>query len=457
MNQYIPAVGGRPATASSHPAPMVGGSNAARNPAGSRTAAGTASASATLEPGQELVPGGCAPGAPLVGVSTGEVEDPGYDHPVLQAVSERIRALEPDYPMPTTLRDGEAVMEFDAQGHYLLPALDNAGGTRQSFPRASHIAKTLDDSELLHRWQMHRLLEGLVRHSALLSAVDPVAAAARDYRVKAHLDQIVALAHAGAGTERASKFGSAVHAWIEAVDLGFLTVDEVDVVCRAHVRAFQQARDRAGLTVVPEYVERVIHNSVTGAAGRFDQLVRNNATGELEVLDVKTSRAADFSALGFLVQLGQYATAERMLELDGSAWTAMPKVSTTRAWVAHVPSIGDKAQPDKAVCRIIPVDLTTQIPAVAARTAMGNPVPAVGLATILRAVQSNTKRILGDPAGVAHVPFPSVRELVMARLSIAADADEMGKVYTDFRHAWTEEYTAYGQHRLRLMAAGLPS
>lgn len=419
----------------------VGGSNAARNPVGSRSATHVASA--------PLV------GVSVVGVSSSEnTTEDGYDHPVLSLVASRIAAMEPDYPMPDTLREGEAVMEFDYKGRYLLPSLDNMGGTRQAFPRASHVAKTLDDPELLHRWQMHRLLEGLVRHADLLAAVDPVAAASRDYRVKEHLDTVIDLAHAGAGTERASKFGSAVHAWIEATDLGFCSIDEVDIVCRAHVIAFHEAREQAGLEAVPEYVERVIHNSTTGAAGRFDQLVLNKATGELEVLDVKTSRSTDFSALGFLVQLGQYSTAEHMLALDGSRWEKMPKVSTTRAWVAHVPSIGDKETPDKAVCRIIPVDLTTQIPAVAASTATRNPVPAVGLATILRAVQANTKRILGEPAGVSRVPFPSTHELIVDRLNKASTPMEMDKVFTDFRHAWNDSYTAYGMERLRVIAAG---
>lgn len=396
-------------------------------------------------------------GFPAVGVSSGEssLEDD-LDHPVLREVAARIAAMEPDYPTPVASRAGEAVVEFDSQNRYLLPALDNKGGSKQAFPRVSHVAKTLDDSHLLHRWQMHRLLEGLVRHSALLAAVDPVAAASRDHRVKAHLDAVVELAHAGAGTERASKFGSAVHAWIESVDLGLHTLDEVDIVCRAHVAAFLEARDAAGLDPVPEYVERVVHNSVTGAAGRLDQLVRNRSTRELEVLDVKTSRSTDFSALGFLVQLGQYSTAEHMLALDGSKWGPMPRVSATRAWVAHVPSVGDKSEPDKAVCQIVPVDLTSQIPAMAATAAMRNPVPAVGLAAILRAVQSNTKRIIGKPAGTARVRFPSTHEMIVDRLDKASTPAEMDKVFMDFSHAWNDDYTRLGIERLRVLTSGQP-
>lgn len=230
------------------------------------------------------------------------------------------------YPLPKLPARCEP--RVDARGYH-LPAVPGSTA-RPPYTRATTVAKALEERGGLTKWSLTQVLNGLTVNPALLAGLDADAD-------NATIDRIAELAHDAAGAGDAAVFGTAVHAWAEAVDLGVCTVDDVPEALRGHVRAYRAACQAAGLTVVPELVECVIYNAVTGAAGRVDRIMRD-ADGQLVIVDLKTSSNLKNSLLGIGVQLAQYATAAWILSADGTRWMPFPDVRKDVAVIVHVPA-----------------------------------------------------------------------------------------------------------------------
>lgn len=267
-----------------------------------------------------------------------------------QALSHLPRAKQ--YPMPEV--DGRFNPSFGRWGHYNLPDVSGEN-THAYYPRATTIGKALEDSEFLDKWKTGRLLEGVARHREILDLIDldGLRAGTRDARELA--DALAERAREAVGASDAGRFGDAVHAWSEFVDLGQGKVEDVPVELRAHVAAYIAACRGAGITAIPEYVERIIYSPYTGAAGRVDR-ISQLPDGTLVVVDVKTTKNLNSGLLAISVQLAQYATATHMLSQDGTHWEPMPQgISTDLAIVAHVPS---DMEGDEAYCELIDIDLS---------------------------------------------------------------------------------------------------
>lgn len=233
----------------------------------------------------------------------------------------------------------------DARGYH-LPTVPDSDAPAPPYARATTIAKVLEERGGLTKWSLNQVLSGLTSNPALLAGLD--ADADNDT-----IDHVAALAHAAAGAGDAATFGTAVHAWAEAVDLGVCTVDDVPEELRGHVRAYRAACLAAGLTVVPELVECVIYNHITAAAGRIDRIMRD-ADGQLVIVDLKTSSSPKNSLLSIGVQLAQYASAAWLLSADGTHWLPFPEVRQDIAVVVHVPAKVD----DMPYADVLDIDLT---------------------------------------------------------------------------------------------------
>lgn len=233
----------------------------------------------------------------------------------------------------------------DGRGYH-LPAVPDSDAPAPPYARATTVAKTLEERGGLTKWSLNQVLAGLTSNPALLAGLDADAD-------NATLDHVAELAHDAAGAGDAAVFGTAVHAWAEAVDLGVCSVDEVPEELRGHVRAYRAACLAAGLTVVPELVECVIYNHITGAAGRIDRIMRD-ADGQLVIVDLKTSSSLKNSLLSIGVQLAQYASAAWLLSADGTHWLPFPEVRQDIAVVVHVPAKVD----DQPYADVLDIDLT---------------------------------------------------------------------------------------------------
>ncbi|CPX20547.1 PD-(D/E)XK nuclease superfamily [Mycobacteroides abscessus] len=230
------------------------------------------------------------------------------------------------YPLPKLPARCEP--RVDARGYHLPPV--PGSNAPPPYTRATTVAKTLEERGGLTKWSLTQVLSGLTANPALLAGLDADAD-------NTTIDHIAELAHDAAGAGDAAVFGTAVHAWAEAVDLGVCTIDDVPEELRRHVRAYRAACLASGLTVVPELVECVIYNAVTGAAGRVDRIMRD-ADGQLVIVDLKTSSNIKNSLMGIGIQLAQYATAAWLLDASGTRWLPFPDVRKDVAVVVHVPA-----------------------------------------------------------------------------------------------------------------------
>lgn len=395
------------------------------------------------------------------------------------------------YPMPTIPSRFEP--SFGRWGHYQLP--DVQGEKSEAFyPRVTTISKTLDDTTHLEKWSAAKALEGLARFPHLLNMVDVDSAASGDRSTREFLENLFEVAKEAAGSKDASEFGNAVHAWTEAVDLGLCDVSAVPLELRAHVAAYVAATRRAGISPVAAYVERIVHNSVTGAAGRIDRIAML-PDGSLVILDVKTTSNLSHGWLGIGVQLAQYATGWGLLAEDGQAWEAMPpNLRTDIALVAHVPSTPDP-KAGGVFCDLVVVDLKTGIEWMkVSRTVreIRSGKRHINLGTMLRAMSTDapaplsadmsplipalvappaptvpTPAVTAVPAvpapqdGVVSIHAPSTApdvsasldDRVFRRIQDALSDRDLASVFTEFKDDWKPEFTEWGKVRMRQMGA----
>ena len=222
----------------------------------------------------------------------------------------------------TTLTD-IAGPTFNGRGQYMLP--DPGTGKAQPYSRATTIAKAPEDQGGLMKWAQRMVVIGLGRRHdlhKLAASVDPenrkdVAAIAKD-------------AEEAGGAAVGRNTGTALHSAIEAVNRGH---DPLPLFS-TETEAYTATLAAAGLEPVPELVERTVANHDARIAGTFDVALRDIATGELYVADLKTG-SIGFPA-AFAIQLAIYATADNLVTPDFAGYEPTPDWSTERGVIIHL-------------------------------------------------------------------------------------------------------------------------
>jgi len=229
----------------------------------------------------------------------------------------------------------------DRWGRYLVVPPD--GGKPVGYTRATTIAKTLDDTSALMSWGERMTAIGLAQRPDLLAQVDDL----RDDN-KA-LNKLCEKAKEAGGATVRRDLGTALHSILERswVDPDYVPpAGHVDDVTAVH-----RQLELAGLEPVDGMHERIVVNDTFRVAGTFDLLLRERATGQLLIADIKTGSSVQYGAVGFAIQLAIYATADALYrqgsEPDGSGDTRqpMPSVAQDRALIVHV-------QPGSGVCEL---------------------------------------------------------------------------------------------------------
>ena len=318
------------------------------------------------------------------------------------------------YPLPPEVRQYRPTYVL---GSYALPALP--GTTEQvKAPRVTSKVKALDDQTGLTKWKLRETIKGVATTPALLDRVD-LAAERRD--LNADLDQVVDEAMTAAGATRAAELGTAIHAWLEAVERGEVDRSDVPQQFKPYTDAYFDRLAENGVRPIPELVERIVYNSTTGWAGTFDNIFELS-TGERVIGDKKTSKTTSFklSALSFAQQLATYAGADFMLAADGSGWEPMPPVSDAFAVIAHVPSDA----PGK--CELVTIDLDYGRRAI----------------ELAKAVADARQ---GAPAGVLRRwELPTLTDAV----DMCTTQAELADLWERNATVWTDELTRRGMSRL---------
>lgn len=341
------------------------------------------------------------------------------------------------YPLPPAPPRVAAV--YDGYGRYKLPSPTT--GRPTGFTRATTVASTLDDTYNLSRWARRETARNVLRGDcggnelmarATISALDEAFDAGTNAAIDALLDEL----DDACGTRDAAELGTAVHAWLEAVDLGVIRPVDVPEQFQPYLRSYRDVLARYGLVADPQYVERIVLNDrgEETIVGTLDRIYRVIATGELVLGDVKTSKTLEYGYLAFSVQLALYGFATHMLAVDGSGWEPMPAINEKFALIIHVPS----DQPERA--EAVTIDLQ------------------FGAETAVAALDARRRRKAAKKAVpfVHAIPLPTTEALrhVAARHAIQdiSDRAELSAIWKEFADVWSDELTGLGEQFAALIS-----
>lgn len=254
--------------------------------------------------------------------------------------------------------DNVRKIEFDGWGRYKLPHPDRPDGPAQPWTRVTTIAGTLEDRYHLERWGKRKVLEGLVTDRGLLSQAaeifseygpDPDVKEAKD-----RLDKLAGWAIDKAGAHKGADVGTQLHDLTERRNQGTLLSADVPPHLAANVAIYESTLQEHGITVVPEYMERIICCPELNAVGRLDNMVREAGHELLRIFDLKSQKTMDFGSMKIAIQLAIYAHGYAMFNEETWTWEEMPPVDQKVATVCHLPLLAEYE--DKA-CHLYDVDL----------------------------------------------------------------------------------------------------
>lgn len=225
--------------------------------------------------------------------------------------------------------------KFDQWRRYLLPDPDT--GRMRAWTRASTVAKTIEDTFHLQRWEVRKVMKGLTLRPdlyAMVQTLDP-----DDESDKGKLNQIGKEAKEAAGGSYGANMGTAFHAFTEDRDMGRYQVP-ADPGLDASLRAYQACLEEYGWDVVPELLERVVVVPDLGVAGRIDKiLIPRNGGGLPMIGDLKTQKTMDFGALAQSIQLAIYSRGAALWDEERGEYEAMPSVDQLMGVVLWAPVI----------------------------------------------------------------------------------------------------------------------
>ena len=228
----------------------------------------------------------------------------------------------------------------DRYGRYLIP--DPETGKQMPYTRATTFAKSVSDTFGLTKWMLRMGGLGLAQRQDLLLGI-----AAADPSDTKTLDSLMAEAKEHAGANSGATIGTALHSFTEQVDRGEWPT--IPAPWDADVAAYVEAVAAAGLTILPEWIEKVVVIPSLKVAGTLDRIVRT-ADGRLVIADLKTGKDVSYAMGEIAVQLALYAAAAYTFDPATGELDAMPVVDQAEALVFHAPA-------GKGTCSVLSVDI----------------------------------------------------------------------------------------------------
>lgn len=241
-------------------------------------------------------------------------------------------------------------------------------GKQAKFMRASRFAQTLADQYMVTEWKLGMANIGQGRNRGLnaLSASLTIPDEPMEFRPRGWWMKWAEIAHKCmdyADSNNGSNLGIALHNWVESLDLGKITVEDVLPDWQPHVEAYLDCHKAWGMKTESQYLERRIvnlaglprpdarANQYAGLCGRFDAL-RRMPDGSLMVDDTKTGKNAPEGLDEIAIQLAVYANAEWVWHPATESYDPMPKeVRKDIATITWVP-INDPQN-----TQVIPIDI----------------------------------------------------------------------------------------------------
>lgn len=216
----------------------------------------------------------------------------------------------------------------DQWGRYkIIPA---AGGKAVGHSRVTTFAKAIAETHNLTEWAKRNVALGMAKRPDLVAMAHGLS-----HADKAAMKEVVDAADEASGANEARRMGTALHSMVERINLGLVTLDDIPEAQRADVAAYVAEMARCGVTVVPEYVERVCVIPQFTLAGTFDAAAE--VGGERYIADLKTGKEISYGAGEIAMQLALYAHAETLYDTGSEVHSPMPAVNQQRALIIHLP------------------------------------------------------------------------------------------------------------------------
>jgi hypothetical protein len=215
---------------------------------------------------------------------------------------------------------------------YGNPLITLPDGTTKTYVRASNVGDALDDKSALQVWGERMVVKGIASSDHVRTLISLA-----DVSDDKALGAIARKAKDAAGAWTASDLGTAIHRLTERLDLGEITLDDVDTRFHPSLTAYRRTLDDHGLT--PIAVERVVVADDIKVAGTLDRLVRTR-NGDVVVADIKTGKAVYPPSKGIACQLAAYAHSV-FYDPETAARTPIDGLRHDAAIVIHLPANGD--------------------------------------------------------------------------------------------------------------------
>lgn len=304
-------------------------------------------------------------------------------------------------------------------GRYFLPHPET--GVSQRFTRVTTVTKILDDTTQLDKWQKRNVVKGLILRPDLARR-----ASTADGFVEDHvLNQIAEDAEIAAGSKVSADLGTAVHAWLEYIDDGTLTLQQIPEMFRPHAENYVRILAERSVTAVPSMIERIVWHP-DGYVGTLDR-VYELADGTWCLGDVKTSKTLKYGYLAYAMQLAFYRDAAFMLSEDCTRWEPMPELRDDFTLLAHVPSNA----PDNAA--LVTFDL-----------AAGRAAGAVAT-RVLHMRRQADKVIPYQHATPIPSPEQALRHAAAYAVQTSQTPAELGNAWEQYQVVWTDDLTQMGR------------
>lgn len=220
----------------------------------------------------------------------------------------------------------------------LLPDPSPGAGNRiRPWTRPTTLAGTIEERWNIERWSKRCMVKGFAADPDLVLH----ASAAGDDRDR--LEAVADRAEELGGGKNAADRGTSLHEITELHDRG--QEPHVPPNYRADLEAYQRAIYDSGVTILPEWIERMTLNLPLECAGTPDRIVKCPRSSKLVIWDLKTSaeHALKFSLVKWAAQLAIYAHATHWLDDDNRTWHEMPEIEQRFGLICHLPAGSGKA------------------------------------------------------------------------------------------------------------------
>jgi len=218
------------------------------------------------------------------------------------------------YRNPATA-EGRADVERNHHGQYLLP---NEAGEIVAHVRVSTFAETVARDAELVEYQHRTLAKGISISPDLIALGSAIPSVDFD---KDRWRELVSTGQDRGGSNYRSNLGTAMHFITERWNRGERGFD-VPEYLKLHLEQYLALLHAAGITILPEMLERVLVQRGFQLGGCLDNAVRWD--GKMIIGDLKTGKDMKYGRLAKLVQLWAYSELDQLWDTSAKEYEPRP-------------------------------------------------------------------------------------------------------------------------------------